>query len=333
MNVLVTGHKGFVGRHMTNYLLGYGHTVIGVDLEHPGGLVDFLHQRQLSFDLVVHCAYSVGGRAGIDNDMRALGRNIILDSELFEWCDPDRIGHVLYFSSSAMYPTYLQRRGMPEMLADMMDVTDGGTPWEPNRLEESMAVPDSIGVMGEPDSTYGWAKLTGERLAHEYRRRGGSVSVVRPFSGYGADQGAEYPFPAFVQRALDLVESKGDSFDVWGDPRSTRDWIHISDVVAGAIAISDCQRGACPEGECAVPRERYMEPVNLCTGRATRFGDLAALVLAAAGAPEGIMLNPRGEMPTGVFHRVGDPTRMLDYYQPEVTLDQGIEDAIEYARG
>lgn len=333
MNVLVTGHKGFVGRHMTDFLVSYGHTVFGCDMENPGGLVPFLHQRQNSFDLVVHCAYNVGGRQGIDYDMRALGRNLILDAELFDWCDPDRVGHVIYFSSSAMYPTHLQRRSMAEMLEATMNIEAGTKPWEPLRLEESMANTDSLGIMGEPDSRYGWAKLTGERLAGEYRRRGGSVSVVRPFSGYGADQGLEYPFPAFINRALEVVKTNNDVFDVWGSAKSTRDWIHIEDVVAGAIAVADCQRGSCDMADCRVPFERRTEPVNLCTGRAIRFGDLASMVLHEAGAPEGIMLNQLGEMPTGVFHRVGDPTRMFDYYEPIISLEEGIEEAVSHVRG
>lgn len=313
MKVLVTGSRGFVGRNMVGELTERGHDVHGVDIEESRfssewnmDAVDFFRttlSRGIHWDLVVHCAYNIGGRAGIEGRAGYLAKNMMLDAGLFDWADPDYIGQVLYFSSSAVYPVWLQS----EAFADP-------TQLRPVRLKEALTDGDAA-YRGVPDGRYGFAKMAGEELAQSYRDRGGLVTVVRPFSGYGADQSLDYPFPAFVKRAKDERVQLTDQFEIWGSARSTRDWIHIDDVVNGALQIAQSQ----------VAR-RFFTPVNLCTGRSTMFGELAGMMLKAAGVP-GIPIVERKDRPTGVFNRVGDPTKMLAYYTPQVSLEDGIQEA------
>ena len=63
---------------------------------------------------------------------------------------------------------------------------------------------------GWPESSYGWAKLTLERLVEWHDLR---ALVLRPFSGYGADQGTDYPFGAILARA----QAREDPLTVWSD--------------------------------------------------------------------------------------------------------------------
>jgi hypothetical protein len=42
----------------------------------------------------------------------------------------------------------------------------------------------------------------------------------------------------------------------------------------------------------------------------------------------GVPLLHHTDAPVGVRHRVGDPTRMLDFYEPKISLEQGIEEAL-----
>ena len=167
-------------------------------------------------------------------------------------------------------------------------------------------------MLGRPDQLYGWAKLTGEQLADRARQAGVAVSVVRPFSGYGSDQDDCYPFPAFIDRAL----RREDPFQVWGDGEQTRDFIHIDDIVGAVMAM--CER-------------EISGPVNLCSGVATSFSNLARMVCDAAG------YEPKIEhlisAPTGVHHRVGDPRLSARFYTPRISLSQGIEWAMKHRRG
>jgi nucleoside-diphosphate-sugar epimerase len=252
-----------------------------------------------TYDLVVHLAYVVGGRAGIDGNRSALAENVRLDSELFRWAVTTKQPHVLYFSSSAAYPIELQSG-----YAD----PDLGIPAN-YRLHED----DCNQYSGLPDADYGWAKLTGERLAANARAQGVTVSVVRPFSGYGSTQSRDYPFTAILERA-----ENGDN-TVWGPPGQTRDWIHIDDVVKGALAVADLD--AAVLGWCG--------PVNLCTGVPTEMGALSLKIQEIAGVRGPRIVNYLEDKPTGVMYRVGDPTKMLRYYYtPQISLEEGIHRAL-----
>src|SRR5207237_490286 len=79
------------------------------------------------------------------------------------------------------------------------------------------------------------------------RACGVPVTVVRPYSGYGEDQRADWPFGAYVARA----RRRADPFEIWGDGTQVRDWIHAADVVAGAPAVAEGATGA-PVSRCTV---------------------------------------------------------------------------------
>jgi nucleoside-diphosphate-sugar epimerase len=289
---LVTGGWGFVGRHMTRTLRERGWDVVGCDLANPGHPVDALdvfRRGDRVFDLVVHAAARAPHRAAIDGRPATMAYNLQLDSAMFEWALRTGQSRVLYLSSSAVYPVGFQ---------------DGSEQW---RLHETNT--DSPhGIM--PDAGYGWTKLTGEKMAAAAAAEGLAVHVVRPFSGYGEDQGEDWPFGAFVGRA----RRREDPFTVWGDGRQVRDWIHIDDVVAGALAVVDAD---------------VREPVNLCTGRGESMRGLARMILAEAGHDVRAEYLPHA--PTGVAYRVGDPDRFFEIYRPKVSLEEGVARAMRAA--
>lgn len=297
MRVLVTGDRGFVGRHMVRALESRGFEVFGCDIRR-GGAEDArrVFAREIgrasgTYDVVVHAAAHVGGRRDIEGRPTYLGAyNLQLDGALFEWALKTKPAHLVYLSSSAVYPVVFQE------------------PWggqlPPGALcEDQQALDNPM----QPDATYGWVKLTGERLAQEARAEGLNVHVVRPFSGYGEDQSEDYPFPSFVARA----RRRDDPFEIWGDGRQVRDWIHIDDLTAAILAMVE---------------QDIPGPVNLCTGQGVDFNELAGLFADAAGYRPA--LKHLEAAPRGVSYRVGDPTRMREFYTPKITLEEGIRRAL-----
>ncbi|MCX4450695.1 NAD(P)-dependent oxidoreductase [Streptomyces sp. NBC_01789] len=287
MNVLLTGHKGFIGRHLHQALEKRGHDVLGIDLErrHSDAL-DFFRHDDGAYDLAIHCAAVVGGRASIDGSPLGVATNLALDAWYFRWLIRTGTPRAVYYSSSAAYPVDLQQPG---------DI---------HRLTEDDI---DLGLISRPDNTYGIAKVVGEQLAAVAEAEGCRIHVLRPFSGYGEDQDDCYPFPAFIRRARE----RQDPFEVWGDGGSTRDWIHVDDIVGATLAAID---------------HDVTGPVNLGWGRATSFDQLAGYVTQAAGYSPRIKHLPGA--PQGVHHRVSDPSRMLGFYQPTVTLEEGIRRAL-----
>jgi nucleoside-diphosphate-sugar epimerase len=158
-----------------------------------------------------------------------------------------------------------------------------------------------------PDLTYGWAKLTGEYCLQFLEAEGVKVNVFRPFSGYGTDQDLDYPFPSYIKRAKDMM----NPFDIWGDGTQVRDFIHMQDIVdAVDEAIKQDVQGA----------------VNLGSGKATSFNVLQQMVCGEQGyVPE---VNHILDAPKGVMYRVCDPTKMLSFYTPKISLVEGIAKAL-----
>ena len=286
MRVLLTGSAGFVGRHLHRALDKRGDTVTAVDLAAGRDALDLFRFDSAPCDLAIHCAAVVGGRASIDGSPLGVATNLALDAWYFRWLIRTRTPRAVYFSSSAAYPVALQQPG------------------EIHRLVESDI---NLDCPGKPDATYGLAKLTGEQLVPVVEAAGTRVHVLRPFSGYGEDQDDCYPFPAFIGRA----KRRDNPFEIWGDGSSTRDWIHISDLVGATLAAVD---------------QDVTGPVNLGWGRATSFDELASLVTAAAGYQPELKHVPSA--PQGVHHRVCDPKRMLDIYSPRVSLEEGVQRAL-----
>lgn len=295
MKALVTGSRGFVGRHMVPALEAAGYAVTEVDLK-MGTAYDcrrWFAESTERFDLVVHLAALVGGRSTIEGSAATLAAwDLSCDAEMFAWALRTWPGKVVYFSSSAAYPTAYQ--------------VNPGTRLVERDIDVAYPMP--------PDMSYGWTKLTGERLAAWARDEAGlDIVVFRPFSGYGADQDLDYPFPSYIARALARHgETAATPFDIWGDGTQTRDFIHIDDVVAGVLATIDAG---------------HPGPLNLGTGRSTSFNELAALVCGLAGY-ELEVVQHLTDRPTGPSHRVADVTEMRKVYEPRISLEDGIAEAL-----
>lgn len=308
MKVLISGVSGFVGRHFAQRLCAE-HEVTGVDFYMPAtdywkGTVhrvrdDFrrfmrIHAPTL-FDLIIHCAATVGGRLKIDGDPLAVATNLAIDADFFNWiaCSKNKEQRIVYFSSSAIYPPELQTRKVH------------------CQLSEGMVSPLSS-RFSLPDQTYGFSKLAGELLAHKaVKDYGSQVVIYRPFGGYGADQSLDYPFPSIIKRVL----AKENPLTVWGSGDQVRDFIHINDIVEGVLSTYDKM----PAGKA----------LNLGTGIGVSFRELALKARMMAGY-EAPIVNDASK-PEGVFYRVSDPYLMEQLFKPKISLEQGIRQALPAA--
>lgn len=284
MNILITGHKGFVGGYfMSKYC---NHNIVGIDIKDGNDARDFFKNNDSSFDLVIHLAAVVGGRQTIEGSPISVAVDLSIDAEFFGWCLRTKPKHVIYFSSSAAYPIKYQYSCSGIKLSeDMIDLDD----------------------VHSPDLTYGWAKLTGEYLAKFVSAEGINTSIFRPFSGYGTDQDLSYPFPSFIKRG----KEKQNPFNIWGDGTQVRDFIHIKDIVD---AVDVCVQN------------RITGTFNLGSGEPTSFNQLCEKICSIMQyTPE---INHIKTAPTGVMYRVCNPTKMLEFYKPKISLDDGIKMAL-----
>lgn len=322
MRALVTGGAGFVGRHLSERLILDGWDVVCVDpivagtgAIHPsqssGAYLksanfkfieldcrEFFNQNKANdkFDVIFHLAAVVGGRLLIEEQPLIVAQDLSIDAEMWSWAKNHITKRVCYFSSSAAYPLDLQGVNGHRILEEP-DID-----WKSNRL-------------GVPDLSYGWAKLTGEFLAGLALEKHNLESVIyRPFSGYGTDQDHTYPFRAIIERGL--VHQSSADFVVWGSGMQSRDFIHIDDCVERIVrTLFVAQPG---------------EALNLSTGIATTFIELAKIVLTALDM-ESVTVKALTDKPEGVFYRVGDTFRQKTYLGKleHISLEAGVLRAIE----
>jgi UDP-glucose 4-epimerase len=311
MRICVTGSAGFVGRRfVSRFLESDDNEVIGIDNmsnglplnkwmfqpEHKQNLTfKYMDVRDLArekidpsqFDLVVHCAATVGGRRLIDGDPILVSTNMAVDASLFDWIvrakSPPKL---VYFSSSAVYPRELQSRSRNCALCEH-HLTVGG---------------DRLGL---PEASYGFSKLAGEYMARLATERYGlDVRVYRPFGGYGEDQDSDYPFPSIIRRVL----NRENPIIVWGSGEQKRDFVHIDDVV-----------------DCVLETMGYenISPLNIGTGIGVSFVKLAQL----AGEVLNIKVKVLADLnkPEGVFARVADPFKLHRVWNHKVDLEDGIK--------
>ena len=179
--------------------------------------------------------------------------------------------------------------------------------WQTENMKRHRLKESNIGLndIRNPDMTYGWSKLTGEYLAQFVP----NVHIFRPFSGYGWDQDLTYPFPMYVKRAIE----RQNPFEVWGPGTQTRDFIHMADVVNAVLTAVE---------------ENIQGPINLGTGRSTSFIQLAQMCMSAVGYAGEIKTNP--DKPVGCMHRVSDNSKLLEFYTPKISLEEGIKEAVDW---
>jgi len=320
--ILITGGAGFVGRHFCRYFLDRGDQVHCVDpiIRGTGGIdpdywplfspkesINFHYYRQDcrdyfkehgddDFDYCLHLAAIVGGRMMIENDPLAIADDLSIDSEYWRWALKVRPKKTICFSSSAAYPVQLQRQDNYCLLK-----------------EEMISFGDTI---GQPDMSYGWAKLTCEYLAMlAYKEYGLKSVIYRPFSGYGEDQDDHYPFPSICKRALTTKDK--EVFRVWGTGDQMRDFIHIDDCVRGVIKTMDLVNDA--------------QAINLSTGILTSFKEFAGIVTGICGyKPRIIGITDK---PSGVFARGGDTAKQQAFgFTHSIDFRTSIVKALEYYR-
>lgn len=158
-----------------------------------------------------------------------------------------------------------------------------------------------------PMSTYGASMAAAEALAFSWQAQtGGHLTVLRPFNVYGPRMRPD----SAMYRLLTSV-CTGQSAVLFGDGHTTRDFVHVTDVLRALAAA----RGL---------RSRDPVVVNVCTGVETSMLDLANTIRGVVGKSPDLELSPR--LRCEPKRSVGSTRRMneiLGLTEPQ-RLDQGI---------
>lgn len=105
MNILITGHKGFIGSNLVKKLTN--HKIVGIDLKDGNDVLDSNYMNTLferyNFDAIIHLAAIAGVGYSIPNSEQVLANNIIGFDVLAKAAIKNKVKHFIYASSSSVY--------------------------------------------------------------------------------------------------------------------------------------------------------------------------------------------------------------------------------------
>jgi len=208
VRAMVTGHNGFIGRHLSAHLDGRGIAVSGYDRATRGDVRDVgaVHGALVSDrpDVVFHLAATMRAAEPVElYSVNVLGTVALLEAVSRTDARPT----VVIVSSSAVY---------------------GPSGAEP--------VPE--GAIPQPRSHYGASKLAGEMAALRYARAEGvRVVVARVFNVLGPDLPTTFACGSFAAQIARL-EDMEDPVPVRTGTLSTwRDYVDVRDVARAILAL------------------------------------------------------------------------------------------------
>jgi len=146
-----------------------------------------------------------------------------------------------------------------------------------------------------PLSAYGADKYGCELHAITATHVHGIPTVgLRFFNVYGPRQNPKSPYSGVISIFCERIRNS-TAIDIYGDGAQTRDFVHVSDVVAALLA-----------GMRLLPRDAVA--FNVCTGQATSVLELAQMIGDLAAKNLDIRYKPSrsGE----IRHSLGDPSEM-----------------------
>ena len=231
--MLVTGAAGFIGFHTARALLARGDEVIGVDnlnayyppelksarlaiLERERGFrfdkLDIADREAMQtlfdrdqFGAVVHLAAQAGVRHSISNPHVYVQSNITGFLHVLEGCRQQRVGHLVYASTSSVYGA---NTSMPFSERQNVD---------------------------HPLTLYAATKKANELMAHSYSSLYGLPTTgLRFFTVYGPWGRPDMALFVFTKRIL-----AGEPIDVFNEGHHQRDFTYIEDIVAGVVEAVD----------------------------------------------------------------------------------------------
>jgi len=310
MKCLVTGAAGFIGSHLSEYLVQKGVQVVGIDSfvdYYPRAMkeqnveallntarFDFVEGDLLRIDLpglldgvelVFHQAAQAGVRASWGESFKIYTDNNILATQmLLEACKASPVKKFVYASSSSVY-------------GDTTDLP----------MKESSLV--------SPVSPYGVSKLGAEHLCRLYHRNFGIPTVsLRYFTVYGPRQRPDMAFHRFFKWALE-----GKSLQVYGNGEQSRDFTYVDDIVeANWLAFEKGTAG---------------EVFNIGGGTRITLNGVIEIMRKITG--KDLQVDQHGVQKGDVRHTSADMTKARRElgYSPTISIEDGLRREYDWLRG
>ncbi len=315
---LITGGAGFIGSHLSEYLLGKGQHVTIIDDLSTGqfeNIAPLTVHPNFHFAIETIANMAVMDRLVSECDIiyhlaAAVGVDLIVKSPIHT-IETNVMGTEIVLKTARRYRKKVLIASTSEIYGK-----SNATPF----------AEDDDRVQG-PTTKSRWAyaasKALDEFLALAYHKEVGlPVTIARLFNTVGPRQRGRYGMviPRFVRWAL-----AGEPIQVYGDGQQTRCFANVSDVVRAIAGLAECEQAV-------------GEVYNIGTQEEISILELAHRVKERTGSPSEIVMIPYDEAYEEGFEdmrrRVPDTTKIRRAigWQPEKDLNTTLDEIIAYFR-
>ena len=290
MRALITGGKGFVGRHLSDHLRASGDEVAVIDVETD--VTDSAAVASAIADAAPDVVYHLAALAHVGDS----------------WKDPSDVLAVNVI-------------GTANVLAGARELGAGCRTLVISSAEVYGIVrPDELPLTEaselRPASPYAASKAAAEMVALQAARGfGQEVVVVRPFNHVGPGQAPVFAVPALAKRIVDAMAADEHSLSV-GTLTTRRDFTDVRDVV-------EAYRLLATMGESG-------EVYNVATGVDVEIGDVARRLLEISGASLELEEDPALLRPVDVPVLRGDASKLRQAtgWLPRIPLELTLRDVL-----
>jgi dTDP-glucose 4,6-dehydratase len=305
VRALVTGAAGFIGSHLSEYLLDRGHSVVGMDNLITGDVANIQHLTGRDFVFIKH---------NVTNYINLEGP---LDL-IFHFASPaspiDYLRVPIQTLKVGSLGTHnalglAKAKNARFLLASTSEVY--GDPLVHPQREDYWGNVNPVG----PRGVYDEAKRFSEAMTMAYHRvHGVQTRIVRIFNTYGTRMRVEdgRAIPAFLSQAL-----RNEDVTVFGDGSQTRSLCYVSDLVEGLYRLISSDE---------------VNPVNIGNPSELTIRQLAEAIIALTGSRSRIVTRPLPADDPRVRQPDITRARTILGWEPKVPLDDGLRRTLEYFR-
>ena len=312
IKILVTGADGFIGSHLTEYLIKSGEKVCAFvyynsfnswgwldrlpselknelevfsgDIRDPNGV----REAMQGVDVVYHLAALIGIPFSYHSPDSYVDTNIKGTLNVLQSARELGTTRVLCTSTSEVYGT-----------------------------AQYVPIDETHPYQGQ--SPYSATKIGADMLAESfYRSFGTPVSIVRPFNTYGPRQSARALIPTVITQLL-----AGSEEIQLGSLTPTRDFNYVKDTVSGFVSIANSDKS-------------IGEVINIATGNEISMGEVADELIRQINPKAKICCDAKRLRPekSEVNRLLGCNKKIssMTSWKPGYTFEQGLSETIDWYR-
>ena len=295
MNLIVTGGAGFIGSHLTKYLIKKGHNVSVIDSLRRGSFDNLKEIKdQIDFQEIDILDYEK--MKNIVKNADGIFHQAALGSVPQSFKEPEEYHRVNAIGTENVLKL-AKEFGFKVVYASSSSVYGNQDKFPIKEDAEK-----------KPLNPYGQSKLESEQFAKKYADVGVKVIGLRYFNVFGIGQNPNYAgvVPKFIER---LIQHKPPI--IYGDGNQLRNFTFVDDVVEANVL--------------AFENKIEHEFMNIATGVMTSVKELAAIMIRLSGLSIEPIYEKAREGDIEKSQADISLAKNLINWVPKTTLEEGLE--------